>query len=132
MAEQTSANNARPRNWPRILARILSVPILAFMIFMVVGHILFPEPTVEDYPPIENLLPVIMTLSVLGLALAWKWEGLGAMVCLILFVAEFALYWVIRGKFFPLQMLPIFSPVPITAVLFLLSWRTTRLSKESS
>jgi hypothetical protein len=37
------------------------------------GQIFFPEPTIEDYPWLENLLPVMMAVSVIGLALTLRW-----------------------------------------------------------
>ena len=57
--------------------------------------------------------------SILGLALAWRWEALGGAVCLGFFAVHLALFWAIRGRFFPLPALLTFSPLPIAGVLFL-------------
>ena len=103
----------------RLIARILSVAIIAFALVMLLGHMFFPEPTVEDYPPIENLQPVIMGVSVLCLAIAWRWEAWGGALSLIFFVLNLGLYWIIRGHFFPIAILINFSPLPLTAILFL-------------
>jgi len=32
----------------------------------------------KDYPAIENLIPLTLILSVLGLGIAWRWEGLAS------------------------------------------------------
>ncbi|GAG60647.1 unnamed protein product [marine sediment metagenome] len=32
----------------------------------------------NDYPAIENLIPLTIILSVLGLGIAWRWEGLAS------------------------------------------------------
>jgi hypothetical protein len=111
----------------RLVARILSVFIIAFALFMLIMHILFPEPIVEDYPPIENLLPILMMFSVLSLALAWRWEAFGGAISLVFFLIVLGLFWAIRGYFFPLSVLINFSPLPVTAMLFLyLGWSRKR------
>jgi hypothetical protein len=97
---------------------------------MLIGHIVGDEPTEADYPPIENLLPVIMCLSVLGLGIAWRWEGLGGAISLVFFLVHLAVYWAIRQRFFPLSVLLIFSPVPITGILFLVYWWRSRVSQN--
>jgi hypothetical protein len=89
-----------------------------------------PDPYATDYPPIENLLPLVMCLSVAGLGLAWRWEGLGGAISVVFFLADIGLYWAIRGKFFPLRGLPILSPVLITGLLFLVCWWRTRSSSR--
>jgi hypothetical protein len=119
----------RPVKWMRRIARALSVVIIAITLFIAVGHLVAPEPVEADYPPVENLLPLVMVLSVLGLGLAWRWEGLGAAITLGFFGLHLILYWAIRGRFFPLQMLPIFSPVVITGLLFLACWWRSRAAQ---
>jgi hypothetical protein len=114
--------------WMRRIARVLSLLIIGIVLVMLVGHLVVPEPVEEDYPPIENLLPVIMCLSVLGLGLAWRWEGLGGAMCLGFFAVHLALYWIIRGEFFPLGALAVFSPVVLSGVLFLACWWRSRES----
>jgi hypothetical protein len=34
----------------------------------------------EDYPPIENLSPLLMLLGAVGSAIAWRREGLGGAI----------------------------------------------------
>lgn len=110
------------------IARISSVVLIAFTLVMVVGHLIAPEPVQVDYDPIENILPVIMSLSVFALALAWRWEGVGGALSLALFVLVIILDWIIRGSFFPLRGLLVLLPVPATALLFLYYWYRSRSS----
>lgn len=112
----------RRAKWIRRVARGLSIPIIGFTLIVIVGHLVAPEPAEADYPPIENLLPVIVVLSVTGLGVAWHWEGLGGAISLGFFLLHLILFWVIRQEFFPLGMLLVFSPLPITAALFLACW----------
>jgi hypothetical protein len=62
--------------WMRRVARIWSMIIIGIALLVAVAHLVVPDPEATDYPPIENLLPVVMFLCVLRLALAWRWEGI--------------------------------------------------------
>lgn len=108
--------------WMRRIARGLSVLIIGITLLVIIGNLVEPEPAELDYPPIENLLPFFMVLSVLGLGLAWRWEALGSFISLGFFILHLILFWAIRKEFFPLEMLLVFSPLPITAGLFLACW----------
>lgn len=114
-------NAIKPKNTLGLVARILSAPIILFTLFMLGGHLIFPDTEPTSYPPIENLLPVLMTLSVAGLALAWWREGIGGTVAIAFFVVHLLAYWAIRGKFFPTNTIVLFSPVVIDGVLFIVS-----------
>jgi hypothetical protein len=110
----------------RQMARVFSFIIILLTVLIAAGHIIGDEPVVEDYPPIENLMPIIMALSVLGLGVAWRWEAVGAGITLGFFVIHLILFWAVRGRFFPLGVLAVFSPIPITALMFLWCWWKTR------
>ena len=73
----------------RRIARIWSVPIIAYSLMMLTGYawnwvtIGTADPyAVEGYPPGEALAPILMFLSVLGLGIAWRWERLGGAITL--------------------------------------------------
>jgi len=119
----------RRTKWMRRIARISSVVIIAFTVVMIVGHLFVPDPHEVDYPPIENLLPLMMSLSVLGLGIAWRWEGVGGAISVGLFLAHLAVFWAIRQEFFPLRALATLSPVFITGMLFLVCWWRTRSTR---
>lgn len=106
----------------RKLARVFSAVIILLTILIAVGHIFGDEPVAEDYPPIENLLPIILGLSVVGLGVAWRWEAPGSFLTIFFFLAHLGLFQAVRGEFFPLGMLLVFMPIPITAFLFLWCW----------
>ena len=106
----------------RRIARILSLVILGIAGLVLLGHLVVPETNAADYPFVENLLPVILGISILGLAIAWRWEGTGGAISVGFFLLHLAVYWVIRGYFFPIRVLVVFSPILITGVLFLVHW----------
>lgn len=97
---------------------------------MAVGHIVTPDPYEVDYPPIENLLPALMVLSVLGQGLAWRWEAAGGAINLGFFLANLILFWVIRGEFLPLSGLLPLSAAIIPGILFLIVWWRTKNSNK--
>jgi hypothetical protein len=104
------------------VARTWSLVIIAITLAVTVAHIVAPEAHDTDYPPVENLLPLLMLLSIMGLAVAWRWEGVGGAMNVVLFLAHFGLYWALRGRFFPLGGLAMFSAVIVPGVLFLVCW----------
>lgn len=109
----------RSVKWMRRIARALILLMLAITLFVVVAHQVVPEPVEAHCPFVENLRPVMWVLSVAGLALAWGWEGLGATITRGFFGLHLIPYWAIRGRFFPLEALLIFSPIVVTGLLFL-------------
>jgi len=116
----------RTTKWIRWIARICSIVIIGFtplILVIVIGHSVIPQSQVPDH---ENLLPLAMCLSVAGLGLAWRWEGLGGAISVGFFLADLGLSWAIRLKFFSPRELAVLSPVLITGMLFLVCWWRTR------
>jgi uncharacterized membrane protein (GlpM family) len=99
----------------RWIARILGALILLFWGFFIVANLFggseeAPQPlNTSDYVGI-----ITMGAWLAGLAVAWKWEFIGGMMTLIAFAIAAVNNW--RVLSFPILL------VPITAVLFLLSW----------
>ena len=78
---------SKPTKWTRLIARILSVPIITYALLLLIGYTVSWLTTgtadphaVEDYPFIENLPPIFMFLAIIGLAVAWKKEKLGGII----------------------------------------------------
>ena len=110
----------------RWAARVWSLVIIGSTLVVIIAHTVLPEPNAADYPPIENLLPLLMCLSVVGLGVAWRWEGLGGAINVGFFLANLALYWAIRGKSMPLRAVASLSPVVVPGLLFLACWWRAR------
>ena len=122
----------RATTWLRRIARGWSLIVIGVALLILIGHIVSPDPyAVEDYPPVENLMPLSMLVSVLGLALAWRWEALGGVLNVAGFAANFFLFWAVRGEVLPWGVTLTLSPVLVPGVLFLLCWwRSKRGSHE--
>jgi hypothetical protein len=123
-----NAGDSADRTTRRIrqIARIWGTVIIGFTLFMIIAHVVVPDTNAGDYPPSENLLPLAMCLSVAGLGVAWRWEGLGGAINVGFFLANLGLYWLLRGRFFPPRALAIFSLELIPGILFLVCWWRTR------
>jgi hypothetical protein len=115
----------------RWIARIWSIVIILFTLIMLIGYAVNWVQTgtadpyaIEDYPPIENLIPLTLVLSVLGLGIAWRWEGLGGAINIGFFLANLAIgLWIISPRPYP-YIIAIALPTP--GILFLVCWWISR------
>ena len=125
----TGAGADRTTRRIRRIARIWGTVIIGITLVIVIAHVVVPDTNATDYPPSENLLPLAMCLSVAGLGVAWRWEGLGGAINVGFFLVNLGLYRVLRGKFLPLRAVAIFSLELIPGILFLVCWWRTRSSE---
>ena len=110
----------------RRIARAWSVPVMVFTAIMVISHIIWPDTEPGSYPPVENLLPLAMTLSVAALGLAWRWEGLGGALNIGFYLLNLIGYWIINGRFLPLGAAATLALAIVPGPLFLVCWRHSR------
>ncbi len=104
----------------RWVARIWGAIIIVITALIFLGEILFPH-TEGPYPFYENLMPLSLLISVLGLAIAWRWEIRGGVITIIFSLVNLALYWGIRGVGRGLAMVVLITmPVVIPGILFLI------------
>ncbi|MCD6337934.1 MAG: hypothetical protein J7M29_00935 [Verrucomicrobia bacterium] len=85
----------------------------------------------EGYPPIENLPPLFGLLSVLGLGLAWRWEGLGGAISVFFNLAALPvllIHWPIARDFPRYLVAPygVWMAIAIPGMLFLACWRRSK------
>jgi hypothetical protein len=129
-----NGNRDRMTKWIRWIARIWSLPIMAYALLLLVGYACnwmttgVADPyAVEDYPPTEALPPILMFLSVLGLGIAWHWERLGGTIVVVFQLAALPLLLVHSPLThdFPRLVVPYLLSIIVTipGVLFLVCWR---------
>lgn len=127
----------RATKWMRWIARIWSTPIIVYSLMMLAGYawnwvaIGKTDPySVEGYPFVEALPPILMFVSVLGLGIAWRWERLGGAITLVFLLATILLLLISRPitqDFYRLAIPLIMSLViAIPGILFIVSWRRSR------
>jgi len=130
MANVNDAGN-QVTKWIRWIARIWSIVIIGFALLMLIGYAVNwvitgkADPyAVEDYPPIENLIPITLGLSVLGLGIAWRCEGLGGVITIVFQLATLAVHhWMLSPRPYP-YLLTIMIATP--GILFLVCWWRSR------
>jgi len=111
----------------RRIARIWSIVIIVFTLIMLISYAINWVKTgtadphaMKDYPPVENFIPLTVVLSVLGLGLAWRWEGLGGAINIGFFLASLAVhFWLISPRPYPYS---IAIALPTPGILFLVCW----------
>ena len=128
----------RATKWIRWIARIWGALIIVIALFVLIGYASNLVKTgvadpyaAENYPPIENLPPLFMLLSALGLGIAWRWEGLGGAITVIFQLATLPLLlisWPISQDSLRYLIAPygISVMVAIPGILFLVCWWRSR------
>jgi hypothetical protein len=119
----------------RRIARTWSVVIIILGTFVIILEFLeaWMNPgLIGTYPWYENLIPITLFLAVIGLALAWRWEVFGSVLCIICIVANYVMYIAFGGSGRGIYVVPlILLPVLIPGILFLISWlRTQSISNQ--
>ena len=137
MANVNEAGN-KTTKWIRWIARIWGALIFGIALLMLIGYTWNWVTTgkadphaVEGYPAIENLPPLFMLLSALGLGIAWRWEGLGGEITVVFQLATLPLlliHWPITQDFPRYLVAPYgtWMIIAIPGVLFLMCWRRSR------
>ena len=122
----------------RKIARIWGTLVVAVTLLVLIGYASSWVTTgtadphaVEDYPPIENMPPLFVVLSAVGLAVAWRWEGVGgaiAVVFALVTLPVLLVHWPI-GEGFPRYLVApygVWAAVAIPGVLYLICWWRSR------
>ncbi len=112
-------------------ARIWGLLILVITALAIFSHIIAPDTEPGTYPPAENLIPASILISVLGLAVAWIWKLAGALINIGFFTLNLLIYWVLHGRFLPLPIILVLSPIYIPGILFLVCWFLTRSLQDN-
>lgn len=107
--------------------RVLSGIFIAFILFMFIGETFFPPESANSKPlSAESIIQLsIMGISVVGLALAWKWELTGGIISLVAFIA---LGFINTSVWHP-SLLLIY---PATAISFIVLWAISRNAKTGN
>ena len=111
------------------IARIWSLVIFALALIIFIAETIEAWMNPElfgTYPWYENLIPLSLSLGVIGLALAWRWEGFGSVLSIVCVIGNYVMYIAFGGSGRGLYFVPlILLPVLIPGNLFLISWLRT-------
>jgi hypothetical protein len=143
MAKENGSGDSRDRitKWLRWIARLWSLPIIVFALIFLVGTAWNLATTgvadphaVEGYPWTENLPPIFMLLSILGLGIAWRWERLGGTISVVFQLVVILVLLIQRPitRDFPRLAIPylLSTIIAIPGVLFLVCWWRSQQSNR--
>ncbi len=124
--------------WIRWIARIWGGLVFLVALLIFVGYASNWVTTgtadpyaAEDYPPIENLPPLLMFLGAIGSAIAWRWEGVGGAITVVSQLVNLPvllIHWPI-AEGFPRYLAAPYGlgvVVAIPGILFLVCWWRSR------
>jgi hypothetical protein len=128
----------RTTRWLRWIARVWTTVLVLCGLLVVggAGWSLVTTGVADPYaaevvPPIENLPPLLALLAIAGLAIAWRWEGLGGAIAAAFSLALLPLlliHWPIARDVPRILLAPygVWAAIATPAALFLICWRRSR------
>ena len=117
--------------WPsriRRIARILSVIYFVIFVFIIIMETI-DQHGGEASPRDLVLVAFIPVGTFLGMALAWRWEGLGGVISTLSVLGFYVAMFILDGDL-PQAGILILLPLIIPGVLFLISWALHRQESD--
>lgn len=115
-----SSTSDRATEWKRWTARGLGSLAGAYWAVALVAEAIWGDTPAS----LEGaVLGVLVGATVLGVALAWRWEGLGGMIVVVGAIALGIFAYFTAGRNRPLAISVTGGPFLVAGVLFLASWR---------
>ena len=133
-----SDRSTRTTKWIRWIARVWGTIILVIVLLIAIGSLLnagnpgAADPNaVGDHPPIENLPPIFILLSAVGLGIAWRWEAVGGAIAVLfqlVMLPVLLIHWPLTQDtlFYLVAPYGISALVAIPGILFLVCWWRSR------
>lgn len=118
-------NQKKTANLIRWIARIWGTLILAFVLFFVLAHI-FGDEESGGFQGTSEIITFIFfpVSSVIGLSIAWKWEGLGGLITTLGIIGLFIM------RFDLISNLYIIVGIAPPGILYVLYWYLTKGQSE--
>jgi len=141
--ENPEQGGKRPSKGLLWTARIWGTLVLIVALFIFIGFVseFFGAGTTdpyaeEEYPFIENIPPLLMFISALGLGLAWRWESWGGAVAVLFQLVNLPIlliHWPLAGNFLRYLIAPygLAVVVAVPGILFLIYARQARMRTDA-
>lgn len=110
----------------RGVARVWSILVFILAIILLVGTQFASSTSAQVTKPLDNLIPLSLLMSLIGLAVAWRWEGWGALINIVFYLAVIPLFWILYQEWIDLSIMVGLSPVILPGVLFAITWLLDR------
>ena len=105
----------------RRIARILGLLLILLTLSFVIVELIFEHSPTSEPTPIVMIIMGVFILG--GLGLAWKWELIGALISLVGFIGV----CILNPDAMRMPMVYLF---PLTAILFLICWRSNKFAEQ--
>ena len=109
----------------RWIARVWGTAVMAFVLFFAIAHLIGDSHVDDDYILSTNDIlsfTFLIAATVVGFAVAWKWEGIGSLITLISLLG----LAIVRVDLF--ETLNLISLVVLPALLYGVYWLMNRKS----
>ena len=113
----------------RGVARIWSILVFILALVLVIGTRKTPSTQALVNEPLDILIPFSLLLSLIGLGVAWRWEGWGASINFGFYLAVVPLYWLLHQEWIHISIMVGLSPVILPGVLFVVAWIFSKKEK---
>lgn len=108
------------------IARIWSIACFVIFVLIIIMEIVFPHDG-EGWRPRDLVLAAFLPVGVfLGLALAWRWEGLGGALTTLSVIGFYMAMLILDGDLPNPMVFTMLIPLLIPGILFLISWALHR------
>ena len=117
---------------PRIIARVMSVILISFFLLIFIGEELQSAEKGTSSPMTFHtfLLIVLFAITLIGLALAWKWELIGGIISLLSFIALLIGIYIFNPSV--LTKMALLLIYPVNAILFIfVGYRSKSLNQTT-
>ena len=114
----------------RGVARIWSTLVWLLALILVFGTRNSPANSILVNTPLDILIPISLLISLIGLGIAWRWEGWGILINFGFFLAILPIYWLLHQEWIHVSILVGLSPVILPGMLFGVAWLLSK--KEDS
>jgi len=112
----------------RGVARVWSLLVFILALILIVGTHKAPPTNELVNAPLDVFIPLSLLVSMIGLVIAWRWEGWGSLINILFYLAVMPLYWLLNGEWIHFSILVGLSPVILPGVLFAVAWLLDRRS----
>ena len=106
----------------RGVARIWSILVWLLALILVVGTRNLSSGSSLVNAPLDILIPISLLISLIGLGIAWRWEGWGILINFVFYLAILPIYSLLHHEWIHISIMVGLSPVILPGVLYAFSW----------
>ena len=106
----------------RSVAKVWSIFVFILALILVIGTRKGTPTNNLVNEPLDILIPVSLLISLVGLGIAWRWEGYGVLINFGFYLAVLPLYWLLHRDWLDISIMVGLSPVILPGVLFAVAW----------